>query len=52
MRAILLPTADDDTPSTRPATVKLRVSATCTNTDRLLKLSMITSRLITDASVR
>src|SRR5450830_664936 len=41
MRAMLLPTADDDTPRIRPASVKLRVSATCTNIEIPLRLSMV-----------
>src|SRR5476649_1938480 len=41
---MLLPTADDDTPSSRPASVKLRVSATCTNIEIPLRLSIAGSR--------
>ena len=37
---------------TRPAAVKLSVCATCTNTERLPKLSMIPPLAITDTSVR
>ncbi|MCY1470521.1 hypothetical protein D9M68_37420 [compost metagenome] len=40
-RATLLPTAEADTPSKRPAATKLRVSATCTNTAKPLRLSMM-----------
>ncbi len=37
--ATLLPMADAETPSSRPAATKLRVSATCTNTTKPLRLS-------------
>jgi hypothetical protein len=39
-RATLLPMAEAETPSARPAATKLRVSATCTNTLNPLRLSM------------
>jgi hypothetical protein len=43
IRAMLLPTADDDTPSCVPALVKLRVSATVTNIEMPLRLSISSS---------
>src|SRR5471032_1679978 len=49
-RAIFLPTAEAEIPSRRPASTKLRLSATCTKTARLLKFSMNTS--IADIRVR
>lgn len=42
-RNTLLPTAEADTPGSRPATTKLRVSTTCTNTTKPFKLSIFAS---------
>src|SRR3982751_3911430 len=49
---MLLPTADDDSPNCRPVSVKLRVSATCTNIEIPPRLSITVSREILPATTQ